>query len=114
MFVIEEIFVEDKHLAQVLTLLSGLVLDMKAPRVVVNAVAKKGKIKQASPETTSKDRFLELVKKKYKQSDVVSMEDLKDLIVEIGGAPTGSTYYAAALLDSGTATRRGRGQYVIN
>jgi len=111
MFIIEKLFIDDLKLHKVLQALSGLVISMDPPRPVVNAVVKKGKVKQDQPETSMRDRFLQSITK-LPLNTVLTSEQIKEIITKIGGQPTGYTYYANLLLESGYATRRGRGQFV--
>jgi hypothetical protein len=113
MFIIEEIFIDDKKLADVLRALTGLVIEMKPPRPVINAVVKKGKIKQATPETSLKEKFFAEIKK-FPINTVMTSDEVKEVVTKVGGQPSGYTYYANLLTESGYATRRGRGQFVVN
>ena len=87
MFVIEKIFIEDKKLAQVLTALAGLVLEMPAPKPVVNATVDKGKVKQVSAEGGSIiGRIAAQVQRMPKGNEFTS-DELKEMIGSAGGNP---------------------------
>lgn len=85
MFVIEKIFIEDKKLAQVLTALAGLVLDMPAPKPVVNAEVKKGKVRQASVEGTSMIGRVASQVQRMQSGESFTSDDLKAIITSASG-----------------------------
>ena len=45
MFIIPNVYVDDKHLAKLLTAMAGVVIKMDMPRPVINAVVEKGEIR---------------------------------------------------------------------
>lgn len=105
-------FVEDKKLAPVLNALSGLVLNMEPPQPVTNAVkASKNNIKQASGETTIKDRVIGMLKARSGQD--ITTQEIKEMTVQSGGQPTSNASYITSLVEERVVKRKDRGVYHI-
>ncbi len=112
MFVIPNMFVEDKHLHKVLSALQGLVIKMDVPRPVVNAVHEKGQIKQVSTAVSFKGRLIELLK--AKSGSLISTTALKDMYIELGANPSSmNSTLLGGLIDEKVLRRKERGLYHI-
>lgn len=112
MFIIEQMFIEDKKLAKVLTALAGLVFKMEPPRPVVNVAVKNGKLTQASNGSTLKEQVIEELQELGKGT-TITMRQLNEIIHKKGGGGNSKSYYVRAILQAKAVKRKSRGEYVV-
>jgi hypothetical protein len=116
MFVIPNMYVEDKHLAKVLSALAGLVISMEVPRPVINAVVHKGKIKQAVATNGSGDTIISLVKDKvasFAKGTELPVSQIRTIIHDSGGTSGTSGYYTNQMKIQKIIKLKQRGTWVV-
>lgn len=106
-----EIFIEDKKLVPFLKAISGLVLSMSPPQMVVNAEARNGKI-EAQTDGTVQEMFLaHLNQRKLKH---FSVGDIRHWLKSQGRAEGSFGYVVKKLRESKRAKMVARGHYTVN
>ena len=113
-FLIPEFIVEDKNLPKVLRALAGLVVNLQAPRPVVNAEVIQGKVKQI--RTIEGSPLVMLVAQKIRESNLteITSTTIRNFIAEVGGQ-TGSYSYFIGMLHKMKVLKKSkvRGTYLV-
>ena len=103
--------VEDKNLPKVLHALTGLVLNMEPPVPVGNAKVAKGKIIQAHPAGSIKERMVQRLG--AFPDPHITTEQIKALIKEVGGNAVSYAYVVAQLKEMKQLKLKKRGLWLI-
>lgn len=111
MFIIERLILDDSKLAKVLTLLAGNIVDMSAPRPLVNAEVKQGKVKSKVSGINIKDRMIEKISQR--NGGLITTDELKLLLHDAGGAPTSLNNMTKDIIDAGVMERQSRGVFSV-
>ena len=107
-------FVEDKNLGKALTALTGLVLNMEAPQLVVNAVVKKGKIEQAAEPTTQWEEVINTLSKSFGSKGKVLAADIYVAMADNGITRGNYSYIIKQLKKAGyLKLGKTRGTYIV-
>lgn len=110
MFILNNIFVDDKHLPKVLTAMAGLVISMDVPRPVINAVVKNGKVAQASSTASFKGRLIEYLG--TIKGTTITTTELKAKFAELGANPNSlNGALTSQLLDEKVLKRKSKGVF---
>ena len=116
MFVIERLFIEDKNLAKVLTVLAGLVLNMEPPKpVTVKTTARQeGQPKLGRPKGPVREsRKATLVTwLKEQQGKEITRTQLISKLVELGGSELTMNGMVGQLVQEKVLERKGTGIYL--
>lgn len=116
MFVIPNMYMEDKHLAKVLSAVAGLVISMDVPRPVINAVVHKGKIKQAVATNGGGGTIITLVRDKilgFAKGTDLPVSQIRTFIKEAGGTSGTSGYYTNQLKKQKVIKLKQRGTWTV-
>lgn len=114
MFILTNVFVEDRHLTKVLTALAGLVIKMDVPRPVINAVATpKGEIKQEAVRDGSVKAELTASILKFNKGTELPISQIKTMIKEAGGSIDSYSYYVSQLKKDKILKLKARGVWLV-
>lgn len=111
MFIIQNLMIEDKKLADVLHALSGKVVSMEPPRPVTNAKVENGEV----VPITASGSVVEMWVKHVHDHNIASfnLSLLSEFVSDNGRAPSTAKYVVKELVNRGLAKRVGRGEYEI-
>ena len=112
MFIIEKLFIDDTKLSKVLIALAGLTISMEAPRPVINAVVKRGKIKANSSSSSLRDLYRDKLIADFKDQRVTKLT-MNEIVEGLGGAFTSVGKMNSDLVADKILKRIGRGHYQV-
>lgn len=112
MFIIPNVYVDDKHLAKLLTAMAGVVIKMDMPRPVINAMVDKGEIKAISKGGSAKAGVANAIAKFAKGTEL-PISQIRTMIKDVGGSPDSASYYINSLKNEKVIKLKQRGTWIV-